>query len=127
MRDPHTPTNLRLRVASLVARYVHPRHTADGPPKIVVDDPTGFTVDPVLAMELRDAERSYHFVYITRISQPEHYKREAAGLEARINEIEQSLECPCPFEIRQKGAQAGSRTTSGAVESPSFGSEIEHA
>jgi hypothetical protein len=96
MRDPDTPTNLRFRIASLLVPYLHPRHTADGPQKIVVDDPTGFNVDPAIAMELRDAKRRYDFVYTTRISQPEHYQREAAGLRARIKEIEQDLQCPCP-------------------------------
>src|SRR5262249_48785587 len=38
----------------------------------------------------------YDFVYTTRISQPEHYEREAATLQARINEIVRELECPCP-------------------------------
>jgi hypothetical protein len=36
MRDVGTPANLRLRIASLLARYVHPRRTADGSRKIVV-------------------------------------------------------------------------------------------
>ena len=46
MRDVGTPANLRLRIASLLARYVHPRRTADGSRKIVVQDPTGFNIDP---------------------------------------------------------------------------------
>jgi hypothetical protein len=96
MRDPDTPANLRLRVASLVARYVHPRRSTDGPPTIEVDDPTGFSVDVALATELRDAERRYHFVCITRMSQPEHYEREAEQLRRRIGEINRQLECPCP-------------------------------
>jgi hypothetical protein len=96
LRDPDTPANLRLRTASLLARYVHSKRSTNGPPKIVVDDPTGFCIDPRLAIELRDAKRRYEFVYITRISQPEHYEREAAALVARIKEIEQDLQCPCP-------------------------------
>ena len=96
MRDVGTPANLRLRIASLLARYVHPRRTADGSRKIVVQDPTGFNIDPALAMELRDAKRRYDFVYTTQISQPEHYEREGAILRARIKEIEKDLQCPCP-------------------------------
>ena len=64
--------------------------------KIVVQDPTGFNIDPALAMELRDAKRRYDFVYTTQISQPEHYEREGAILRARIKEIEKDLQCPCP-------------------------------
>ena len=96
MRDPETPVHLRLRIASLLARYVHPKRSTDGASKIVVEDPSGFSIDPALAIELRDAKRRYDFVYITRISQPEHYQREAATLAARIKEIEQDLQCPCP-------------------------------
>jgi hypothetical protein len=82
MRDPDTPTNLRLRIASLVARYVHPRHAAEGPRKIIVDDPTGFKVDPAIATELRDAKHRYDFLYRTRVTEPEQYKRETPGLSA---------------------------------------------
>jgi len=96
MRDPDTPTNLRFRIASLLVPYVHPRHTADGPRKIVVDDPTGFTVDPASAIELRDAKRRYDFLYRTSFTEPEQYKREAPGLRARIHAIEKTLECACP-------------------------------
>jgi hypothetical protein len=96
MRDPDTPTNLRLRIASLVARYVHPRHTGEGPRKIIVDDPTGFKVDPAIAMELRDAKRRYDLLNRTSFTEPEQYKREAPGLSARIYQIEKKLECPCP-------------------------------
>jgi hypothetical protein len=95
MRDLDTPANLRLRIASLVARYVHPRRSTNGHSKIVVEDPTGFSIDPTLAVKLRDAKRRYDFVYTTR-SQPEHYEREAVPLRARINKIERKLECPCP-------------------------------
>jgi hypothetical protein len=80
MRDPDTPANLRLRIASLLARYLHSKRSTGGPPKIVVDDPTGFSIDPALATELRYAKHRYHFVYITRISQPEHWDREAVAL-----------------------------------------------
>jgi hypothetical protein len=96
MRDPDTPTNLRFRIASLLVPYLHPRHTADGAPKIVVDDPTGFTVDPASAIELRDAKRRYDVLNRTSFTEPEQYKREAPGVSARIYQIEEKLECPCP-------------------------------
>jgi hypothetical protein len=96
MRDPDTPANFRLRIASLLARYLHSKRSTGGPPKIVVDDPTGFSIDPALATELRYAKHRYHFVYITRISQPEHWDREAVALRNRIMEIERGLQCLCP-------------------------------
>ena len=59
MRDPDTPANLRFRIASLVARYVHPRRSTNGYSKVVVEDPTGFSIDPTIAVELREAKRRY--------------------------------------------------------------------
>jgi hypothetical protein len=106
MRNPDTAANLRLRIASLVTRYVHPRHIADGAAKIEVNDPTGFSIDPPLARELRDAKRRYDFLWTTSVSQPEHFKREGAGLRARIEEIELSLECPCPSLYGKKERKA---------------------
>lgn len=88
MRAPNTPAHLRLRIAGLVAPYVHSKRAADGPPTIIVEDPTGFSIDPARAIELRDAKHRYDAVYTTWISQPEHWKREAAGLEAGIAEIQ---------------------------------------
>jgi hypothetical protein len=96
MRAPNTPAHFRLRIAAVVAPYVHFKRAADGPPRIVVEDPTGFSIDPARALELRDAKDRYDVVYRTRISQPEHWNREAAGLEARIAAIEKGLQCPCP-------------------------------
>jgi hypothetical protein len=96
MRAPSTPAHLRLRIAALVAPYVHSKRAADGPPTIIVEDQTGFNIDPARAIELRDAKHRYDVVYRSRISQPEDWEREAAGLEARIAEIQQCLECPCP-------------------------------
>ena len=102
MRSPDTPPGLRLRIASLVARYVHPKQSTDGPPKIAVEDPTGFSIDPRLAVEFRDANFRYNVVYTMRISQPEHYQREAAGLQTRIAEIQRGLQCPCPSLYGEK-------------------------
>jgi hypothetical protein len=51
---------------------------------------------------LRDAKDRYDFVLTTRISQPEHWERESAGLEARIAEIQQGLQCPCPSRYSEE-------------------------
>jgi hypothetical protein len=96
MRDPDTPGNLRLRVASLVARYVHPQRTADGPRKIVVEDATGFSLDPMLAIELRNATFRLEVLSRTSYTHPEDTEREAPGLKARVQAITESLKCPCP-------------------------------
>jgi hypothetical protein len=102
MRAADTPPHLRLQVASLVARYLHPKRGGDGPPKIVVEDPTSFSIDPELAMEFRDAKFRYDIVCRGRNSHPEDYEREAPDLEIRIAELESSLQCPCPSMYSKK-------------------------
>jgi hypothetical protein len=101
MRAPNTPAHFRLRIAAVVAPYVHFKRAADGPPRIVVEDPTGFSIDPARALELRDAKDRYDVVYMKRISQPEPGEREA-DLEARIAEIQQGLQCPCPSRYTEE-------------------------
>jgi hypothetical protein len=51
---------------------------------------------------LRDAKHRYDFVLTTRISQPEHWDRESAGLEARIAEIQKGLQCACPSRYSEE-------------------------
>jgi hypothetical protein len=102
MRAADTPPHLRLQVASLVARYLHPKRGGDGPAKIVVEDPTSFSIDPELAMEFRDAKFRYDIVCRGRNSHPEDYEREAPDLEIRIAELESSLQCPCPSMYSKK-------------------------
>ena len=102
MRAADTPPHLRLQVASLVARYLHPKRGGDGPPKIVVEDPTSFSIDPELAMEFRDAKLRYDIVCRGRNSHPEDYEREAPDLEIRIAELESSLQCPFPSMYSKK-------------------------
>jgi hypothetical protein len=102
MRAADTPPHLRLQVASLVARYLHPKRAADGASKIVVEDPTGFSVDPELAMEFRDAKFQYDFLWQRRGSHPEDYKREAPALQTRIAGIQKTLQCPCPSSYGTK-------------------------
>ena len=102
MRAADTPPHLRLQVASLVARYLHPKRGGDDPPKIVVEDPTSFSIDPELAMEFRDAKFRYDILYKRSISHPEDYEREAPDLKIRIAELESSLQCPCPSMYSKK-------------------------
>jgi hypothetical protein len=83
MRAPDTPPYLRLRVASLVARYVHPKQAAAGRPKIMVEDPIGFSIDPALAMELRDAKSRYDILSRKSYTHREDYERESPGLGLR--------------------------------------------
>lgn len=56
MRDASAPAQLRLKVAHVVAPFVHPK-LADGrlaESEVPIDDPYGFVVDRAFARELRD-------------------------------------------------------------------------
>ena len=56
MRDVSAPAQLRLKVAHVVAPFVHPK-LADGrlaESEVPIDDPYGFEVDRAFARELRD-------------------------------------------------------------------------
>jgi hypothetical protein len=101
MRAPNTPAHLRLRIAALVAPYVHSKRAADGPPTIIVEDPTGFSIEPARALELRDAKDRYDDVYRKRTSQPGPGEREV-DLEARIAEIQKGLQCPSPSRYSEE-------------------------
>jgi hypothetical protein len=53
-------------------------------------------VDPELASELRDKKRKLANLTLDRRRAPPAIAREARNLRARIGEIQQSLQCPCP-------------------------------
>lgn len=110
MRDPHTPAALGLRVARVVAPYVHTRPNAEEFEAISVDDPTGFGVVPARAVELRDLNQRLKAAARHRDSQPELYERETTALRARIDEITRDLQWPCPSlyseaEVKQDEAR----------------------
>ena len=60
MRHPDTPMHLRLRVASVLAPYLHARAIpeAESEAEFVVDDEYGFSVEPGLAKNLRDTQKA---------------------------------------------------------------------
>jgi hypothetical protein len=57
MRHPDTPVALRMKVASVIAPYLHPKAAPAGESETeyVVDDQYGFSVEPAQAKNLRDA------------------------------------------------------------------------
>ena len=59
MLHPRTPLHQRLKVAAILAPYLHAKPTAAPPsePSFEVDDQYGFAVDPALARRLRDLVR----------------------------------------------------------------------
>jgi hypothetical protein len=106
MRNAETPPGLRVRVASIVAPYVHPKRPGAGQERIIVEDATGFAVDPAVAMELRDAKHRLESLSRSRITRPAEYKQETPDLEARIAAIERTLECPCPSQYGVEQVEA---------------------
>jgi hypothetical protein len=95
MRNPRAPATLRLRVARVLAPYIHTRPNAEASETISLADPTGFCTDPARAVELRDLKHRYKAAALKRESQPEQYERETTALGARIKEITQDLQWPC--------------------------------
>ena len=98
MRDADAPPHLRIRVAPMVAPYVHAKRvTADASENpvetaVVVDDPYGFKIEPAVARVLRDDTQRLKF-----LRSPERYPyrdeaaAEVADLKARIVEIGKTL------------------------------------
>jgi hypothetical protein len=60
MRHPDTPMHLRLRVASVLAPYLHAKAIpeAESEAEFVVDDEYGFSVEPRLAKNLRNTQKA---------------------------------------------------------------------
>ena len=60
MRHPDTPMHLRLRVASVLAPYLHAKAIpeAESEAEFAVDDEYGFSVEPGLAKNLRDTQKA---------------------------------------------------------------------
>jgi hypothetical protein len=59
-------------------------------------DECGFAVDPELARELRDAKLKIANLPLEKKRTPYALARKVSALQARMNEIQQSLQCPCP-------------------------------
>ena len=127
MRDADTPPHLRIRVAAMVAPYVHAKRVMADPSEnpvetVVVDDPYGFKIEPAVARALRDDKQRLEFLWSSE-SYP--YRDEAAAemaeLEARIAEIGKTLECPPGYtlmdarEDRQRRNELDSVRRRGAV------------
>jgi hypothetical protein len=105
MRDADTPPHLRIRVAAMVAPYVHAKRVTVDPSEnpvqtVVVDDPYGFKIEPAVARALRDDKQQLTFPWS---SERYPYRAEAAAemaeLKGRIAEIGKTLECPSGYTL----------------------------
>jgi hypothetical protein len=104
-QDPTAAPVERRKAASEVAQHFLPKKI--GPkksrrPKFPPDE-YGFSVDPNLARELRDTELKLACLPVssTKLS-PYAIAQRATKLQARIKEIQETLQCPCPSKYRLK-------------------------
>jgi uncharacterized protein (UPF0147 family) len=93
-----TPTERR-KAAAEAARFLLPKNPE--PKKLrrgkFPADEYGFSVDPNLARELRDAKLQLGCLRLSsRKLTPYAMAKKASKLQARIKEIQESLQCPCP-------------------------------
>jgi hypothetical protein len=65
-------------------------------------DEHGFVVDPELARELRDCKMKLSCLKLERKRTPHTFAQKARNLQARIEEIQRSLQCPCPSKYGVK-------------------------
>ena len=68
-------------------------------------DEYGFSVDPRVAKELRDSKLQLASLTIGRRMRPYTFAQKVRKLQARIKEIRQSLQCPCPSKYQLKHLQ----------------------
>ena len=94
----------RRKAASQVAEIFLPK-TARGK-KLrrakFLSDEYGFAVDPKLATELRDSKLKLACLKLAKKRTPYAIAQEARNLQARIEEIQNSLQCPCPSRYGRK-------------------------
>jgi hypothetical protein len=93
----------RRKAAAEAARFLLPKYP--GPKKSrrgkFLPDECGFAVDPNLARELRDAKLQLSCLRLSsKKFTPYAFAQKAGKLQARIKEIQESLECPCPSKYR---------------------------
>ena len=65
-------------------------------------DERGFVVDPELARELRDSKLKLACLGLEKKRRPYAIAQKARKLQARIEEIQLSLQCPCPSKYTNK-------------------------
>lgn len=94
----------RSRAASKVAEFFLPKNARGKKPRSgkFPPDEYGFIVDPELASELRDSKLKLACLHLEKKRTPYAMAQKARKLQARIGEIQQSLQCPCPSKYRIK-------------------------
>ena len=104
-QDSTTTQSERRQAASELAQYFLPKNPAKKKSRsgIFPPDEYGFVVDPDLARELRDTKLELACLPLSsKKRSPYATAQKASKLQARIEEIQQSLECPCPSKYKLK-------------------------
>jgi hypothetical protein len=88
----------RRKAASQIAAFFLPKDAGGKKPRRgkFPPDEYGFVVDPKLAKELRDSKSELDCLQLKKTRTPHAFAQEARRLHARIEEIQRSLQCPCP-------------------------------
>ena len=88
----------RRKAASQVAGFFLPKNARGKKPRRskFPPDEYGFVVDPELATELRDSKLKLACLKLNKKRTPYAIAQQARNLHARIEEIQRSLQCPCP-------------------------------
>jgi uncharacterized protein YnzC (UPF0291/DUF896 family) len=96
MRHRDTPMHLRLRVASILAPYLHAKATpeAESEAEFVVEDQYGFSVEPGLAKNLMDTEKALYELPHWWTKGEGSYEEQQDVLRKRLALAKKSLRCP---------------------------------
>ena len=88
----------RRKAASEAAEFFLPKNARRKKPRRrkFLPDEYGFVVDPELASELRDSKLKLACLGHGKNCRPHAVAQKARKLQARIEEIQRSLQCPCP-------------------------------
>jgi hypothetical protein len=105
VQDSATKPAERRQAASELAQYFLPKKATQKKSRRgnFAPDEYGFVVDPNLARELRDTKLELACLpHSSKKRSPYATAQKASKLQARIQEIHESLQCPCPSKYRLK-------------------------
>ncbi len=94
MRHPDTPVHLRLKVASIIAPYFHAKASEPESEEFVIEDQYGFSVEPGLAMDLRDTQKALDNLATWWTKGEGSFEQQQDVLRGRLAEAKNSLHCP---------------------------------
>jgi hypothetical protein len=133
-QDTRASPEGRGKAASQVAQFFLPKNPRGPRRRKFPPDECGFSVDPKLARELCDAKLKLACLPLVKRITPYAIAQRASKLQARIKEIQQSLQCPRPSKYKRKHWREDSRRlrfltrlrAEGKVLAPEEDSELAH-